>query len=196
MRPDRRPGFLLSACRSAHDALLDRAHAPPVGPDGRLAHPAACHLDHAGAVGRELIVIDHAFGDVAHDHLGDVINRFAPPIEADAHAFGIEPGGGNDMRAAAPAHLGEQLGMTADIGRRQINHGLDAVITDHRVDRAGDRVGDGLQIPDIVMVELATLIGIADMLMGQRDPGLIGRDVAEHSSYDGHHETSWIGSLS
>src|SRR5215471_9541943 len=186
--PQRAAGVPLRTRRGADDTVLVMTDAPSIWPEwcGPRAHRARCHFDDAGAVGREPVVVDHAFGQIAHHHLGDVIDRFAPPVEADPHALGIKPGGGDNVSAAAPADCREKLWMPPDIRRGQVDDGPDAVFGDHYPGGLADLFRDLLQIPHISVVELAALIGIADVLVRQRHSGFARRDITQHGSYCGH----------
>ena len=77
--------------------------------------------------------------------------------------------------------------MPADVGRREIHHRLHAVLLDHAVDAPADLVGDLVEIPDVVVVELAALVGVADVLVRQRHARVLRRDVAEHGADRRHY---------
>ena len=135
-------------------------------------------------MGRDTVVVDHAFREVADKHFLDVLDLLAPPMEGNTHraAFREEARGRHDVRAAAPRGLGHQLGMAADLGRGEVDDGLDAVVLHAEFEDLADLVGDGIEVPDVAMIMLAARISVANVLVREGDARVFWGDVAENGT--------------
>src|SRR5262249_15538227 len=80
--------------------------------------------------------------------------------------------------------------MAPEFGGRQIDDGPNAVISQSRPKHVRDIASDGVEIPCAAVVVLASRVGITDVLMGQRDTGIIRRNITENGPYDSHRVSS------
>jgi hypothetical protein len=79
----------------------------------------------------------------------------------------------------APLMLIHGIGSSADSWLRD---GVDGMCLAALREDAGNRACQRIQVPDVMMVGVRTLIGVANMLMGQRNAEFARHDIAENGA--------------
>jgi hypothetical protein len=72
--------------------------------------------------------------------------------------------------------------MAADLGRGEVDDGLDAVVLHAEFEDLADLVGDGIEVPDVAMIMLTAGIGVANVLVREGDARVFRGDVAENGT--------------